>query len=48
MDLASVLDLLARGEITAAVAARFPLRDAGAAMTFAETGGVRGKVILTP
>ena len=47
-DLAAVLDLLARGEIRAHVAATFPLHDAAAAMALAESRTTRGKVILTP
>ncbi len=47
-DLAHVLDLLARGEITAQVAARFPLSEAAAALSYAEAGGYTGKVIIVP
>jgi NADPH:quinone reductase-like Zn-dependent oxidoreductase len=47
-DLGQVLDLLARGEITAQVAARFPLSQAAAALTYAEAGGYIGKVIIVP
>jgi NADPH:quinone reductase-like Zn-dependent oxidoreductase len=45
-DLAQVLDLLARGEITAQVAARFPLSQAAAALSYAEAGGYTGKVVI--
>jgi NADPH:quinone reductase-like Zn-dependent oxidoreductase len=45
-DLGHVLDLLARGEITAQVAARFPLSQAAAALSYAEAGGYTGKVII--
>ncbi|WP_327010222.1 medium chain dehydrogenase/reductase family protein [Dactylosporangium sp. NBC_01737] len=47
-DLTAVLDLLAAGKITARVAKEFPLRDAAAALRFAETAGVAGKVVLIP
>lgn len=47
-DLGHVLDLLARGEITAQVAARFPLGQAAAALRYAEAGGYTGKVIIVP
>lgn len=47
-DLGHVLDLLARGEITAQVAARFPLSQAAAALSYAEAGGYTGKVIIVP
>ena len=47
-DLGQVLRLLAAGEITANVAARFPLTDVVAAMTLAESRTVNGKVILIP
>jgi NADPH:quinone reductase-like Zn-dependent oxidoreductase len=47
-DLAQVLDLLSRGEITAQVAARFPLSQAAAALSYAEAGGYTGKVIIFP
>lgn len=43
-----MLDLLARGEITAQVAARFPLSQAAAALTYTEAGGYIGKVIIVP
>lgn len=47
-DLGHVLDLLARGEITAQVAARFRLSEAAAALTYAEAGGYTGKVVIVP
>ena len=47
-DLRHVLDLLAQGEITAQVAARFPLSEAAAALSYAEAGGFTGKVIIVP
>jgi NADPH:quinone reductase-like Zn-dependent oxidoreductase len=47
-DLGNVVDLLARGEITAQVAARFPLSQAAAALSYAEAGGYTGKVIIVP
>ncbi len=47
-DLRAVLDLLARGAITAQVAARFPLTEAAAALRLAEGGGLTGKVVLVP
>lgn len=47
-DLRKVLDLLARGEISAQIAARFPLTEAAAALRFAEAGGSTGKVVIVP
>jgi NADPH:quinone reductase-like Zn-dependent oxidoreductase len=47
-DLTSVLSLLRDGAIAPQVAAHFPLRDAGAAMTLAESRTTRGKVVLVP
>jgi NADPH:quinone reductase-like Zn-dependent oxidoreductase len=47
-DLRHVLDLLAQGDITAQVAARFPLSQAAAALSYAEAGGYTGKVIIVP
>jgi len=47
-DLHSVLRLLEQGAITAPVAERIPLRDAARALTLAESGTVRGKVVLVP
>ena len=43
-----MLDLLAQGEITAQVAARFPLSEAAAALRYLEAGGFMGKVIIVP
>jgi NADPH:quinone reductase-like Zn-dependent oxidoreductase len=47
-DLGQVLELLAQGEITAQVAARFPFSQAAAALSYAEAGGYTGKVIIVP
>jgi len=47
-DLGQVFALLADGSITAQVARTFPLTDAGAALRYAESGGVAGKVVLLP
>lgn len=47
-DLGRVFGLLASGAITANVAARFPLAEASAAMTLAESRTTSGKVILIP
>ncbi|MET7419541.1 medium chain dehydrogenase/reductase family protein [Dactylosporangium sp. NPDC005555] len=47
-DLTAVLDLVAAGKVAARVAKEFPLREAAAALRYAETAGVAGKVILTP
>ena len=47
-DLGQVLRALAEGSITAQVAARFPLSQAGEALRLAESGTVSGKIILTP
>jgi NADPH:quinone reductase-like Zn-dependent oxidoreductase len=41
-----VLALLRDGALTAQIAKRFPLTEAGAAMRYAESGGITGKVIL--
>lgn len=46
-DLAQVLQAMAEGHLTAQIAARFPLAQAGDALRLAESGTV-GKVILTP
>ena len=46
-DLATVLELVARGAVTPQVARRFALTDAAAALRYAEAGGITGKVILT-
>lgn len=45
-DLTQLLAQLADGRLTAHVAGRFPLADAGAALRFAEQGGHTGKVVL--
>ena len=47
-DLTAVLNLLAQGAITPHIAARFPLREASAAMTLAESHTVQGKVVILP
>jgi NADPH:quinone reductase-like Zn-dependent oxidoreductase len=47
-DLGEVLGLLQDGAVTAQIARRFPLRDAGAALRYAEQGGIVGKVVLEP
>ena len=47
-DLTAVLTLLARGVLTAQVAARFPLSEAGAALALAESRTVAGKVVIVP
>lgn len=47
-DLTGVFQLLAQGRITAQIAARFPLHQAGEAMRLAESGTVTGKVLLVP
>jgi NADPH:quinone reductase-like Zn-dependent oxidoreductase len=47
-DLGDVLGLLQRGAIDAQIARRFPLRDAGEALRYAEQGGIVGKVVLEP
>ncbi|AXC15066.1 hypothetical protein ACPOL_5822 [Acidisarcina polymorpha] len=41
-------DLLAKGAINPPIAARFPLAEASAAMTLAESRTVQGKVVLLP
>jgi NADPH:quinone reductase-like Zn-dependent oxidoreductase len=43
-----VFALLADGTITSNIAARFPLHDAAAAFTLAESRTLSGKVILLP
>ena len=40
--------MLAQGAITAPIAARFPLIEAAAALTLAESRTTAGKVILEP
>lgn len=47
-DMAKVLALLAAGVIKPVIAATFPLREAQAAMEFAEAKGVFGKVVIVP
>jgi NADPH2:quinone reductase len=47
-DLTTILGLLATGEITANIAARFPLVEASAALALAESRTLNGKVILLP
>jgi NADPH:quinone reductase-like Zn-dependent oxidoreductase len=47
-DLSALLDLLAKGAIHPPIAARFPLTEASAAMTLAESRTAHGKVILLP
>jgi NADPH:quinone reductase-like Zn-dependent oxidoreductase len=47
-DLAALIDLLMQGVINPPIAARFPLTEASAAMTLAESRTVQGKVVLTP
>ena len=47
-DLGQVFRLLAEGAITANIAARFPLEEAGAALALAESRTLNGKVILLP
>jgi NADPH2:quinone reductase len=47
-DLTTVLTLLADGVLTAPVAARFPLSEAGSALALAESRTVAGKVVIVP
>ncbi|MFE3600463.1 medium chain dehydrogenase/reductase family protein [Streptomyces sp. NPDC059142] len=47
-DLSQVLRLVARGALTPQIAATFPLADAAAALTLAESRTVAGKIILVP
>jgi NADPH2:quinone reductase len=47
-DLGEVLRLLRDGALTAQIARRFPLSDAGQALRYAEQGGILGKVVLEP
>jgi NADPH2:quinone reductase len=47
-DLTSVLTLLADGGLTAQVAARLPLSEAGSALALAESRTVIGKVVIVP
>ena len=43
-----MLALLKEGAIDAQIARRFPLRDAGKALRYAEQAGIIGKVVLEP
>jgi NADPH:quinone reductase-like Zn-dependent oxidoreductase len=47
-DLTAVFRLLADGVLTAQVAARFPLSEAGSALAMAESRTVAGKVVIVP
>ncbi|MBC6461519.1 medium chain dehydrogenase/reductase family protein [Actinomadura sp. HBU206391] len=47
-DLGQVFAMLAKGEITAQVAATFPLAEAADALRHAESGDITGKVVLVP
>jgi NADPH:quinone reductase-like Zn-dependent oxidoreductase len=47
-DLAAVLELLNQGVLTPVVAARFPLAEAAAALTLAESRTSSGKILLVP
>jgi len=47
-DLTTVLRLLADGVLTAQVAGRFPLSEAGSALALAESRTVTGKVVIDP
>jgi NADPH:quinone reductase-like Zn-dependent oxidoreductase len=47
-DLGHVFELLAEGSIVAQVARTFPLAGAAAALRYAESGGVAGKVVILP
>ena len=47
-DLQQLLDLVTQGAIRPAIAARFPLSEASAALRLAESHTVRGKVVLVP
>ncbi|MET8848926.1 medium chain dehydrogenase/reductase family protein [Amycolatopsis sp. NPDC004625] len=47
-DLTAVFALAAKGQLTAQVAARIPLTEAGKALALAESGTVTGKVVLVP
>jgi NADPH:quinone reductase-like Zn-dependent oxidoreductase len=47
-DLGQMFAMLAKGEITAQIAATFPLTEAANALRYAESGGVTGKVVLVP
>ncbi len=47
-DRRHLTQLLADGTITAHIAARMPLTEAGQAMALAESRTVHGKIVLTP
>jgi NADPH:quinone reductase-like Zn-dependent oxidoreductase len=47
-DLGQVFAILAKGEITARIAATFALTEAADALRYAESGGITGKVVLVP
>jgi NADPH:quinone reductase-like Zn-dependent oxidoreductase len=47
-DLGQVLELLRQGALTAQIAKRFALTDAGAALRYAEGRGITGKGHLVP
>lgn len=47
-DLTQVFAALHRGDVTARIAARFPLAQAADALRLAESGTVSGKIVLTP
>lgn len=47
-DLGKVLELVADGTLRPAVAARFPLEEAGAALALAESRTQAGKIVLVP
>jgi NADPH:quinone reductase-like Zn-dependent oxidoreductase len=47
-DLTQVFEAVARGDVTARVAARLPLTDAPEALRLAESGSVLGKIVLAP
>ncbi|MEV6824751.1 medium chain dehydrogenase/reductase family protein [Amycolatopsis sp. NPDC051102] len=47
-DLTAVFAMAAKGQLTAQVAARIPLAEAGKALALAESGTVTGKVVLVP
>ena len=47
-DLTAVLELVAARAVEAQVAREFPLTDAAAALRYAESGGIAGKVLLVP
>jgi NADPH:quinone reductase-like Zn-dependent oxidoreductase len=43
-----VLRLVGDGAVTAQIAREFPFVQAGAALRYAESGGLTGKVLLVP